>query len=59
MEKITTYNYEAFYLDYLEGNLDENAQVMLFTFLDANPVLKSELELDGDILDFTLKTEND
>ena len=34
MEKITTYNYEAFYLDYLEGNLNENEQVMLFDFLD-------------------------
>jgi hypothetical protein len=59
MEKITTYNYEAFYLDYLEGNLDENGQVMLFKFLDANPMLKSELELDGDILDFTLNTESE
>ena len=59
MEKITTYNYEAFYLDYLEGNLDENEQVMLFDFLDANPTLKSELELDDDILDFSLIKESD
>lgn len=59
MEKITIYNYEAFYLDYLEGNLDESGQFMLFDFLDANPVLKTELELDDDLLDFTLSKESD
>lgn len=59
MEKITTYNYEAYYLDYLEGNLDENGKLMLFNFLDANPILKSELELDDDVLNFTLSTKKD
>ena len=59
MEKITTYNYEAYYLDYLEGHLDDSGKNRLFTFLDTHPVLKAELELDGDILDFTLNSEKD
>jgi len=54
MEKITTYNYEAFYLDYLEGNLNEDGVTLLFDFLNNNPALKAELELDDDVLDFTL-----
>lgn len=57
MEKITTYNYEAFYLDYLEGNLSEGGVTMLFNFLDANPVLKNELEFDNDILDYSLSQD--
>lgn len=58
MEKINKHNYEAFYLDYLEGNLDEINQTMLFDFLEANLALKAELE--DDILEFSLSpnTEN-
>jgi len=52
MEKISIHNYEAFYLDYLEGNLDEIGQSMLFNFLDNNLALK--IELEDDVLDFTL-----
>lgn len=52
MEKINKHNYEAFYLDYLEGNLDEVNQTMLFDFLEANLDLKAELE--DDILEFSL-----
>lgn len=57
MEKITTYNYEAFYLDYLEGNLGESGAAMLFEFLDANPALKNELEFDNDILEYSLNQD--
>ena len=55
MEKITTYNYEAFYLDFLEGNLGDIETAMLFDFLNAHPNLKTELEMDDDVMDFTLK----
>jgi len=57
MEKITRHNYEAFYLDYLESNLDEKAIVMLFSFLDDNLDLKAELE--DDVLDFNLVPNTD
>ena len=52
MEKITKHNYEAFYLDYLEGNLSEFDYAMLLSFLDDNLDLKAEL--DDDILDIKL-----
>ena len=57
MEKINQHNYEAFYLDYLEGNLGEIEQTMLFNFLDDNLDLKAELE--DDILDYTLSSNTD
>jgi len=56
MENITRHNYEAFYLDYLEGNLNEQDQAVLFDFLDANLDLKSELE--DDVLDYTLSSDS-
>jgi len=52
MKKINIHNYEAFYLDYLEGNLNEENVALLFSFLDENPDLKNELE--DDVLDFKL-----
>jgi len=42
-------NYEACYLDYLEGNLNGEATAQLLLFLDNNPELKSELE-EGDLI---------
>jgi hypothetical protein len=57
MKKITTYNYEAFYLDYLEGNLSDKRKDMLFEFLNQHPDLKAELELNDDILNYTLPTD--
>ena len=42
MQKINIHNYEAFLLDYLEGNLNENDLQELKTFA----VLHSELEID-------------
>ncbi len=44
MEKITRHNYEAFFLDYLEGNLSEELHTELKTFLAQNPDLALELE---------------
>ncbi len=58
MEKITTYNYEAFYLDYLEGNLSDEGKQMLFNFLNQHPDLKAELDADDDLLEFKLLTDS-
>ena len=58
MERITKQNYEAFYLDYLEDNLSEEATVLLFAFLEANPDCKAEVEGEDDILDFNLNAES-
>ncbi|MGB6036860.1 MAG: hypothetical protein WBG42_11380 [Cryomorphaceae bacterium] len=44
MEKITRHNYEAFFLDYIEGNLSEDLNTELQAFLSQNPDLASELE---------------
>lgn len=46
MEKINRHNYEAYFLDYLEGNLSAEDKQDLFSFLDKNPDLKSALEMD-------------
>lgn len=43
--KITRDNYEPFFLDYLEGNLDENKIDQFLEFLMQNPDLKEELHL--------------
>jgi hypothetical protein len=48
MEKIDKHNYEAFFLDYMEGNLSAAQIEALFVFLEEYPELKSELELDFD-----------
>ena len=60
MERISIFNYEAFYLDFLEGNLNEEDTALLMAFLEANP----DLKLDDDILptfdakDITLDAES-
>lgn len=46
MERISIFNYEAFYLDYLEGNLSEEDTALLLEFLRQHP----ELELMDDEL---------
>ncbi len=62
MEKINKNNYEAFYLDFLEGNLNEEDTALLLTFLDENPDLKLEdeeltvLETTSFSLDSSFKT---
>jgi len=42
MERISIFNYEAFYLDFLEGNLSEEDTALLLAFLVENPQLKVE-----------------
>lgn len=42
---ITRDNYEPFFLDYLEGNLDENMIDQFLDFLENNPDLKEELQM--------------
>lgn len=46
MERISIFNYEAFYLDFLEGNLNEADTLLLMNFLEANPDLQVDME-DG------------
>jgi hypothetical protein len=43
--KINRNNYESFFIDYLEGNLDENLVDDFIEFLQQNPDLKEELSL--------------
>ena len=45
--KITRDNYEEYFLDYLDGNLDENLVNDFIDFLRQNPDLKAELEMAG------------
>ena len=40
MERISIFNYEAFYLDFLEGNLNEEDTALLMAFLEENPDLR-------------------
>jgi hypothetical protein len=44
MSEINLQNYEAWFLDHLEGNLDEAQQALLLEFLETNPELKASLE---------------
>lgn len=41
-ERISIFNYEAFYLDHLEGNLGEEDTVLLLDFLEDHPELMVE-----------------
>lgn len=45
---ITRENYEAYFLDYLEGNLDQSLLSEFHRFLDENPDLQEELEMVSD-----------
>ncbi len=44
MRRIDRYNYEEFFLDYLEGNLNDSEKKNLESFLALNPDLKEELD---------------
>lgn len=44
MRKIDRYNYEEFFLDYLEGNLSDSVVKNLENFLSQHPDLKEELD---------------
>jgi len=48
--KIDKNNYEAYLLDYLEGNITSEDKTMLFSFLDDNPELKSNLDVSVDLV---------
>lgn len=48
-------NYEAYFIDYLDGNLDENLVDDFLEFVKQNPDLKKELEL---LQTVTVKPEN-
>ncbi len=42
---INTDNYELFFVDYLEGNLSSEEEIMLLAFLNENPFLNEEFQL--------------
>lgn len=46
MEKIDLNNYEAYFLDYMEGTLSAEEKHDLFAFLEEHPELKAEMEED-------------
>lgn len=48
MEKINRHNYEAYFLDFIEGNLSAEEQHDLQLFLLENPDLKNQLDIDFD-----------
>jgi uncharacterized alkaline shock family protein YloU len=50
---ITPFNYEAFYLDYIEGNLSANDQILFEAFLEKHP----ELVIDN--LDLPIISKDD
>ena len=53
MERISIFNYEAFYLDYLEGNLSQEDNALFLAFLSQHP----ELKMDEEEIDFLLPIE--
>jgi hypothetical protein len=55
MVLITRHNYEAYLLDYIEGNLSEQDTAGLMRFLDQNPELKQDL----DDFDWVTLADND
>ncbi|MEN9998171.1 MAG: hypothetical protein RI922_1161 [Bacteroidota bacterium] len=52
MERISIFNYEAFYLDFLEGTLSEEETALFLAFLEEHPELQLEDEnlfaIEGD-----------
>ena len=46
MEKIDLNNYEAYFLDFMEGTLSAEEKHDLFAFLNLHPALKAEMEAD-------------
>ena len=51
MERISIFNYEAFYLDYLEGRLNQEDSALLLLFLESHPELIVEDGLDSFAID--------
>lgn len=54
-QNININNYEAFLLDYYEGNLDENTTKELLEFLDKHP----ECKTDGDCINFVVPSDSE
>lgn len=52
MERISIFNYEAYYLDYLEGNLNEEESALLLAFLEEHPECKLE---DAELPEFDVE----
>jgi len=44
MTKITRHNYEAYFIDYMEGTLSPSQKDKFIAFLESNPDLKEELQ---------------
>lgn len=59
MERISIFNYEAFYLDFLEGNLSEEDTALLMAFLEEHPELKIEDEMFPILEESPLHLENE
>lgn len=57
MEKINQHNYEAYFLDFTEGNLDNQQFADLEAFLISNPHLRAELE-DFQLVSLPNATDN-
>lgn len=55
MGEISIFNYEIFYLDFLDGNLSEENTTMLFSFLEQHPELKMEDDLLPTLVDETIE----
>ena len=61
MERISIFNYEAFYLDFLEGTLSEEETALFLAFLEEHPELQLEdenlfaIEEDQAVLDASFK----
>jgi hypothetical protein len=55
MEHISIFNYEAFYLDFLEGNLNEEETALFLVFMEAHPELRIE---DESLVSVEVETSN-
>lgn len=56
MEKIDLNNYEAYFLDYMEGTLSVEEKHDLFQFLELHPELKAEMEEDFGMVELMPET---
>jgi hypothetical protein len=55
MEHMSIFNYEAFYLDFLEGNLNEEETALFLAFMEAHPELRLE---DESLVSVEVETSN-
>ncbi|PWD99718.1 hypothetical protein [Marinilabilia rubra] len=63
MKNISRENYEIWFVDYLDGKLDESSKMEFFVFLETNPDLADELksfeslELEAEEVSFSTKSQ--